>query len=171
MGVCADPSGVELKFYDKEGKNLIRSVHGKGLLHSLPRAERLAANDPIAQNQSLGSTDWLTDVMVADNDDELNKMVASSTGAAMTSTCSYKVRVQWKNTLAPDKIDADRQENCVTLAVVPQNGEDDGERLLTKEIYIFPGGTKIEYGHPFWDQWNKTIHFLQDRQERLKAKA
>ncbi|HWG49252.1 MAG TPA: hypothetical protein VN669_06140 [Candidatus Acidoferrales bacterium] len=168
MGVCADPAGVKLNFYDKDGKNQLRQpVYGKGLLHSLPRAGRLPANDPITQNQSQGSTDWLTDVMVADNDDELSKMVASSTGAAMTSTCSYKVRVQWKNSLAKTEI----EENCVTLAVVAQDEDDDGERLPTKEIYVFPEGTNIQPGHPFWDQWNKTIQFLQGRQERLKAKV
>lgn len=168
MGVYADPSGIEIKFYDKEGKNEIRSsVKGQGLLHSLPRTERRGAPDPTTLDYSLGSTDWLTDVMVADTDKDLKEMTSASTGAAMTSTCSQMVYVQWKKQLSATQTDSGKIENCVTLAVVNPGEEDSGRRFPTKEIYVFPEGTKIVPGHPFWDKWHHTIDYLQSIHEEV----
>jgi hypothetical protein len=161
MGVYADPTGLEIRFYDKEGKNEIRSaIKGKAQLYSLSRTKRRGEPDPAVLDYSLGSTDWLTDVMVADTDEELKQMESASTGAALTSTCSQKVCVQWKKKFASGQIDADKIENCVTLAVVNPGEEDSGQRFPTKQIYVFPEGTNIRPGHPFWDKWHGTIDYV-----------
>lgn len=162
MGVYADPNGVEIHFYDKEGKKEIRnSIQGKGKLFSLHRADRRNQPDPISPDYSLGSPDWLTDVMIADNDHDLQKMTASSDGACLTSTCSQMVLVQWNVEPSPGKIDSGQMENCVTLAVVDSSDPNPRERLPTKEIYVFPEGTKIVEGHPFYNRWQKTIDYFQ----------
>lgn len=162
MGVYADPSGVELKFYDKEGKTEVRpSVKSKGLLHSLHRADRRQKPDPAELDYSLGSTDWLTDVMVADTEEELKAMPEISNGACLTSVCSRMVRVQWKKKLPNGKVDSGKLENCVTLAVVTPGSEDSGRRMPTKEIYVFPEGTQFGPNHPFSHQWHSTIDYLE----------
>jgi hypothetical protein len=169
MGVYADPSGVELKFFDKDGRNEIRpSVRGTGQLHSLARKERLNKPDPVALDYSLGSTDWLTDVMVADTEKELQDMPACSKGSAATSTCSRMVRVQWKEKLPNGQTETKRLDNCVTLAVVTPGTEDSGQRLPTKEIYIFPNGTEFGPDHPFSRQWNGTIDYLESIRSEVK---
>jgi hypothetical protein len=171
MGVYADPTGVEIKFYDKEGKNEIRSsVKGKGLLHSLPRTDRRQKKDPENPGYSLGSTDWLTDVMIADTEDDLKQMTPCSVGASLTSTCSHMVRVQWKKTLQSGEVDSGKRENCVTLAIVNPGEEGIDARLPTKEICVFPEGTKIEPGHPFWTKWHKTIDYLASVHVELTPK-
>ena len=166
----ANPNGVEIYFYDKAGTKQIRkSVKGKGLLHSLHRTGRRNKPDPIAQDYSLGSVDWLTDVMIADNEDELQKMPPSSTGACLTSTCSRMVRVQWSVKSASGEVDSGRMDNCVTLAVVNTGDENAGERLPTKEIYVFPEGTKIE-DTPFWGRWSGIIDYLQSLHVKVDSR-
>jgi hypothetical protein len=172
MGVYADPSGVELKFYDKEGKTEVRpSVKSKGLLHSLHRADRRGEPEPVDLDYSLGSTDWLTDVMVAETEDELNAMPKSSNGACLTSVCSRMVRVQWKKKLPNGQIDSGRLDNCVTLAMVTPGTEDSGQRMPTKEIYVFPEGTQFGPEHPFWPQWHGTIAYLESIRTEVKTGA
>lgn len=172
MGVYADPTGLEIRFYDKEGKNEIRSaIKGKGQLYSLPRTERRGEPDPADLDYSLGSTDWLTDVMVADTDEELGQMEPDCKGAALTSTCSQKVSVQWKKKLASGQIDTNKIENCVTLAVVNPGDEDSGQRFPTKQIFVFPEGTKIQPGHPFWNKWHGTINYIASLIKEVNTNA
>ena len=172
MGVYADPTGVEIKFYDKEGKNEIRSsVKGKGLLHSLPRTDRRNKPDPIAQDYSLGSLDWLTDVMIADTEDELQKMPPCSMGASLTSTCSRMVRVQWNKNLPNGQTDSGRLDGCVTLALVTPGTEDTGRRMPTKKIYVFPEGTHFGPDHPFLPQWKGTIDYLESMHAEAKTRS
>jgi hypothetical protein len=169
MGVYADPSGVELKFFDKDGRNEIRpSIRGTGQLHSVPRKDRREKPDPVDLDYSLGSTDWLTDVMVADTCDELKEMPACSKGAAATSTCSRMVRVQWREKLPNGQTETKRLDNCVTLAVVTPDTQNSGQRLPTKEIYIFPEGTQFGPDNPFRQQWTGTIDYLESIRTEIK---
>jgi hypothetical protein len=48
----------------------------------------------------------------------------------------------------------------VILAVVNLGEEDSGQRFPTKQIYVFPEGTKIKSGHTFWDKWHKSIDYV-----------
>jgi len=161
MGVYADPSGVELRFFDADGEKEIREpVQGKGQLHSLPRTVRRGKPDPVGQDYALGSTDWLTDVMVADSDQELQSMTPTTTGASLTSTCSQLVCVQWKVKLPSGQIDAGRKQDCVTLAIIKPGAQHVDGRVATKEIYVFPKGTTIGPGHKMWDKWHQTVDML-----------
>jgi len=162
MAVCADPVGVTLKFYDKDKKTLLRTVHGKGKVQSQLRAERRNAPDPDNPDYSLGSTDWLTDIMVAETDEELEKMNPSVFVAdpGMTSTCSRMVCVQYEERLPDGRLEMRWENNCVTLAIVDPGTQDANGRLLTKEIHIFPEGTNFDPGDPDTLIWNGTIDYL-----------
>jgi hypothetical protein len=156
VGIKASSNGVFLKFMDANG-NLDPSkpvIFGK--------AARLRGKARPA-GETEGSEDWLTDLLVADDESELNKLPQSGDNPPYTSASSKKVSVQWNATDAKGNKTASGLKGQTTIAVgypMPESeGRPAGRRFLAEGFLVMPEGTQMDASHKLWHAWKHGIEF------------
>lgn len=140
MGLQPAPTGVTLRFVEND---LITErkppVTGFARFFSTPRKQRRGQPDPPNPGPELGSSDWLTDVLVADTQAKLAKLKPDFTTQALTSTTSLQVRVQW-DTDANSGV----EPASVTIAppgkLVMQTGD---THFTTAELLVLPADADL----------------------------
>jgi hypothetical protein len=158
MGIESAPSGVTLHFLDKTGRPDGRpDVKGNCLLLSSRRIDNPLDPDPL-----WGSSDWLTDIIVADTPAKLSAIRPVGQGTdAFTSSASRRVFVQWDSKSPDGKQQIGEQQNCLTIARLLDGQCSKKGYGLTDHILILPSNTDMMPGHDCWKDWKDMILKLQ----------
>lgn len=156
MGIEASSNGVFLKFVDASG-NLDPSkppIFGK--------AVRLRGKARPA-GETEGSEDWLSDILVADDEGDLSKLPQTSDGTPYTSASSKNVSVQWQTTDAKGNKTAAGLKGQTTIAIgypLPESeGSGKGRRFLAEGFLVMPAETQMNERHKLWRAWKHGIEF------------
>jgi hypothetical protein len=156
VGIEASSNGVFLKFMDANG-NLDPSkpvIFGK--------AARLRGKARPA-GETEGSEDWLTDLLVAEDESGLNQLPQTSEGLPYTSASSKKVSVHWQTTDAKGNKTVSGLKGQTTIAVgypLPESeGGRKGRRFLAEGFLVMPEGTQMNASHKLWHAWKHGIEF------------
>jgi len=156
MGIEPSSNGVFLKFVDANG-NLDPSkpaIFGK--------AVRLRGQlRPAGETE--GSEDWLTDLLVADDESGLNELPQSSHDVPYTSASSKNVSVQWQTTDSKGNKTVSGLKGQTTIALgypVPDSaGHSKGRRFLAEGFLVMPAQTQMNERHKLWHAWKHGIGF------------
>jgi len=152
MGVGPSKTGITLKFLDEEG-NLDKSMKRPvvfgvaAALYSAKRPVEPAAGEDAAL---YGSTEWLTHVLVAENCEELKKLVPGD-AAKQTSMASKKVRVQARVAQSSGGFESIDLHDRITIAIGHQT---DSPYFTVEEILVLPPTAKLQAGHVLWKAWS-----------------
>ncbi len=156
MGVEPSTTGIKLEFCDKDGNTVDSHAGPAAQLFSQPRPENPSAGTDDAE---YGSTDWLTDVLVAETPENLLNFRPSALAHSATSGSSKGVQVHWhktENAPLPETATVRTLKNQLTIAYgtpIP------GGRLSVDKIKVLPPETDMKPGHPLWDDWVKQTNF------------
>ena len=156
MGVEPSPAGIKLEFCDKNGNVVETHTGAAAQLFSKPRPD----NPPAGTDDSeYGSTDWLTDVLVAETPENLLNFRPSALAHSATSGSSKGVQVHWhktESTPLPETATVRTLKNQLTIAYgdpIP------GGRLSVDRIKVLPQETDMKPSHPLWAEWVKQTKF------------
>ncbi len=156
MGIGPSSNGVFLKFVDANG-NLDPSkpvVFGK--------AARLRGKARPA-GETEGSEDWLTDLLVADDESGLNQLPQSNHQIPYTSASSKGVSVQWHTTDAKGNKTVSGMKGATTIAIgypMPESeGTSKARRFLAEGFLVMPPETQMNESHKLWRAWKHGIEF------------
>jgi hypothetical protein len=154
MGVQASPNGVFLKFVDVNGNPdpSRPAVFGKlAALFGKTRPDHPGDPDPV-----FGSPEWLTDLLVANDTDDLADLPHRGTLAAYTSGSSKSVSVQWDATDVDGQDAEGSLDSRMTIAVgypLPPTAGHTQPAFMVEGFLVLPPETSMNPTHKLWQGW------------------